>query len=231
MSELESPIPRRERRAYRRPLPLPAMKIVPAGNPSLPTFVALMLMITTFMIVLTSISLHENTRLEELLSGVKQAFARAGGALEATDARKEGTLLQKAARGFRAALPMSESAGESGGSSLILTLPVAAALDTTRRQLTAEMERGIEALAASLADLPAETGYEIELRFADEAVSAEFAGVLAQAAVGRGIAPRHLFIGNASGDKEHLHLLVKLVPIAGDFVEQLPPAGQAGERP
>ena len=43
MSELEAPISRPERRARQRSLPLPEMKFVPAGNPSLPTFVGLML--------------------------------------------------------------------------------------------------------------------------------------------------------------------------------------------
>jgi predicted RNA-binding Zn-ribbon protein involved in translation (DUF1610 family) len=59
-----------------------------------------------------------------------------------------------------------------------------------------------------------------ELRFGDEILSAEYAGILAQAAVNRGLAPARLFIGNAlsdaeSAEKDMLHLIVKLEPAAG----------------
>uniref|UniRef100_UPI0035ADA4F9 hypothetical protein n=1 Tax=Dongia sp. TaxID=1977262 RepID=UPI0035ADA4F9 len=106
MSELEPPVPRKERRAHKRPLPLPQPKFVPAGNPSLPTFVSLMLMITTFMIVLTSISLHENSRMHQLLGSVKQTFAL--GNADKTPEQVAQDALGAAAGGFRTALPMAE---------------------------------------------------------------------------------------------------------------------------
>ncbi|WP_374652390.1 hypothetical protein [Dongia sp.] len=219
MSELEPPVPRKERRARKRPLPLPEVKFVPAGNPSLPTFVSLMLMITTFMIVLTSISLHENTRMHELLSGVKQTFALSG-AGSATE-KTEGEILGAAAKGFRTALPMAEVETESGGNSLRLALPVSVALDTTTQAATTQMEEGFAALAAALDRLPAETGYEIELRFADAVLAAGFAGILGQAAMNRGIDPKRLFIGNGPGDQDQLNLFVKLAPPPADFVQPL----------
>lgn len=214
MAEFEPPLPRKERRAHRRPLPLPEVKFVPAGNPSLPTFVSLMLMITTFMIVLTSISLHENSRMRALITGVKQTFALSAGD-GAADEKSNVETLGAAAKGFRAALPMTEVAGESGGSHLILTLPIALSIDTTTRQPTTEMEDGLAALAAALGKLPQETAYEVELRFGDDALSGDFAGALAQAAINRGLAPARLFIGNAMGDKDILSLIVKLTPLAG----------------
>ncbi len=218
MSELEPPVPRKERRAHKRPLPLPEVKFVPAGNPSLPTFVSLMLMITTFMIVLTSISLHENSRMRALITGVKQTFALTAGNGQSAEAGNAETL-GAAAKGFRTALPMTEVAGESGGNRLILKLPFAVALDTTTKQATAEMENALAALAAALDKLPPDTGYEVELRFGDAELSDAYASALAQAAGNRGLAPARLFIGNLSGDKESLSLLVKLSPQAGTAPE------------
>ncbi len=214
MSELEPPVPRKERRAHKRPLPLPEVKFVPAGNPSLPTFVSLMLMITTFMIVLTSISLHENTRMHELMSGVKATFA-----LGKEDQRpSEGEILGAAAAGFRAALPLAEVAGESGGNNLVLTLPITSAIDTTGKATTRELEDGLAALAKALVNLPQDTGYEVELRFADRDFSNEYAGVLAAAAMNRGVPPARFFIGNGAGDKANITLLLKLAPPQPDFV-------------
>jgi len=222
MSELEPPLPRKERRAHRRPLPLPEVKFVPAGNPSLPTFVSLMLMITTFMIVLTSISLHENTRMHELLSGVKETFAL-GEAAKPT--QSVGEILGSAAKGFQASLPMAEVNGATGGESLRLIVPIAVALDTTQKQVTPEMEKALTALVAGLSALPRDTGYEIELRFADEALSTDYAAILAQAAMNRGLAPARTLIGtdlSGAGKPDELALLVRLTLPTADFVEKLP---------
>ncbi len=227
MSELEAPIQRPERRARQRSLPLPEMKFVPAGNPSLPTFVGLMLMITTFMIVLTSISLHENSRMHELLSSVKDTFAL-GPATAPT--KSVGEILQSAAKGFQASLPMTKVTTASGGDSLRLIIPIVIALDTTRKQATVEMEKALTALVTGLNDLPRDTGYEIELRFADDALSADYAGILAQTAMNRGLAPARTVIGNesASGDDikaDALTLLVRLTLPNTDFVQKLPAQG------
>lgn len=227
MSELEAPISRPERRARQRSLPLPEMKFVPAGNPSLPTFVGLMLMITTFMIVLTSISLHENSRMHKLLSSVKDTFALGPAA---TPTKSVGEILDSAAKGFQASLPMAKVTGASGGDSLRLVIPVTIALDTTRKQATVEMEKALTALVTGLNDLPRDTNYEIELRFADAALSTEYAGILAQAAMNRGLAPARTIIGNEAANDDDakpdaLALLVRLTLPTADFVQKLPAQG------
>jgi hypothetical protein len=53
-----------------RPAPL-------SGNPSLPTFVGLMVLILTFFIVLTSISLHDQTKSKVAIASVQEAFGNA----------------------------------------------------------------------------------------------------------------------------------------------------------
>jgi hypothetical protein len=62
-----------------RPAPL-------SGNPSLPTFVGLMVLILTFFIVLTSISLHDQTKSKVAIASVQEAF---GNAVTTEDVAKE----------------------------------------------------------------------------------------------------------------------------------------------
>lgn len=220
MSQLELPVNRPERRAKQRPLPLPEVKFVPAGNPSLPTFVSLMLMITTFMIVLTSISLHENTRMHELLSGVQETFSATP---KATPIKSPSEILGAAAQGFQASLPMAKVTGASGGESLRLVIPIAVALDTTQKQVTPEMQNALGALVKGLGMLPKDTDYDVELRFADATLSAQYANMLAQAAMNRGLTHTRMMIGNvvpqeAEATPDELSVLVELTLPATDFV-------------
>uniref|UniRef100_UPI0035B2915B hypothetical protein n=1 Tax=Dongia sp. TaxID=1977262 RepID=UPI0035B2915B len=114
--------------------------------------------------------------------------------------------------------------GESGGDNLMLAIPVAVAIDTTRGEATREMRDAFSSLTAGLAKLPTEASYEVELRFADPDLSNGYAGALADAALKSGIKPARLFIGNEAGDKETLTLLVTLALPAQDFVAPAPEA-------
>lgn len=220
MSELEPPVPRKERRAHRRPLPLPEVKFVPAGNPSLPTFVSLMLMITTFMIVLTSISLHENTRMRALMSSVREAFAGVPGqAASGSEAGAAGEkLLGQVLTGFKTAVPLAKVDAVAGGDRLELTLPLDAAIDTANQTVTADFDKGMAAMAEALQKKPAELDYEIEIRFDDAALSAANAAAIAASAMKGGIAPSHLALATglvkAELDSGHnLAVLIKLDPV------------------
>lgn len=227
MAELEAPLPRRERRANRRPLPLPEVKFVPAGNPSLPTFVSLMLMITTFMIVLTSISLHENTRMRALMSSVRETFSTARGeasAGTASDIRAK--LLGEAATGFKRSVPLAVIDAAAGGSALVLTVPLSAVLDTTAGAATADFANGMAVLTAALARRPAELAYEVELRFDDPALATAHATALATAAVRAGLDAGHLFVGAGPGMEDNLTILVQLDPPAA--TENPAPADAVG---
>ncbi len=184
---------------------------MPAGNPSLPTFVSLMLMITTFMIVLTSISLHENTRMRALITGVRDTFALTSGE-GAASAEAQSKTLGAVANGFRQAIPLTEVETASGGNRLILTMPISSAIDTTAETATIEFERGLQAMAAALEKRPADLRYELELRFSDGAVASTYAGILATAASAGGIVPAQLFVGTGPGAPETLSLLVRLDP-------------------
>ena len=184
---------------------------MPAGNPSLPTFVSLLLMITTFMIVLTSISLHENTRMRALITGVRDTFALTSGE-GAASAEAQSKTLGAVANGFRQAIPLTEVETASGGNRLILKLPISAVIDTTAETTTVEFEKGLQAMAVALEKRPADLRYELELRFVDSAVAGSFAGILATAAGESGIVPAQLFVGTGPDAPDTLSLLVRLDP-------------------
>ena len=185
---------------------------MPAGNPSLPTFVSLMLMITTFMIVLTSISLHEYTRMRALMSGVRDTFALTSGTARDGEGQTAARILGAAALGFHTSVPLAEVEGPTGGNRVILTMPISTVIDTTTKAATTEFEKGVAALAAALAGRPADLDYELELRFSDGAVADAFASALATTASAGGIDPARLFVGTAPGPRESLSLLVRLDP-------------------
>lgn len=201
-------------------MPLPEVKFVPAGNPSLPTFVSLMLMITTFMIVLTSISLHENTRMRALMSSVNEAFAGVPGAASAgEEAAAKEKLLGQIVTGFKTAVPLANVDAAAGGDRLELTLPLDAVLDTANGIVTSEFDSGMKAMAAALAKKPADVDYDLEIRFDDSALGNAHAAAIAAAAIKGGIAPSHLSLatGLVKADLDSAHnlaVLVKLDPIA-----------------
>lgn len=237
MAELEPPLPRKERRAHKRPLPLPQVNFVPAGNPSLPTFVSLMLMITTFMIVLTSISLHENTRMRALMSSVRDTFAGVPGAARAgTEEAAREQLLGQIVTGFKTAVPLANVDAAAGGDRLELVLPLTAALDTATGAVTADFHAGMKAMAAALGKRPAELDYDLEIRFDDSALGSAHAAALAAAALQGGIAPAHLSLATglvkADLDSPHnLAILVKLDPITAPTGAQAPAAAASAADP
>lgn len=201
---------------------------MPAGNPSLPTFVSLMLMITTFMIVLTSISLHENTRMRAMMSSVREAFAGIPGAAGASEeAAAQEKLLGAAVTGFKTAVPLADIQVTAGGDRLELTLPLPVALDEATGAATPEFESAMKAMAAALAKKPADLEYDLEIRFDDAALSNAHAAAVAAAAIAGGIKPSHLAIatGMVQADLDgghNLAVLVKLDPVAAPL-----PAGTA----
>ena len=62
---------------WRRPVLASAPQVHPSRNPSLPTFAALMTLILTFFIVLTSISLQDKTKSDRAIASVQAAFGNA----------------------------------------------------------------------------------------------------------------------------------------------------------
>lgn len=216
---LEPASPRQlEQRARQslRGVALPEVRFVPAGNPSLPTFVSLMLMITTFMIVLTSISLHENSRLRDVLASVRETFSGEPGNSGTSGAPPTGAeLLGEVATGFAGAIPLAVIQAPSGGIRLTIAVPLDVVLDRKSGAARRDLTNGLHAMAAALGRRPADLDFEVELRLNDPALGEAHAGALAMSATQAGISADRLFIGAGQGSEGNLLVLVRLDPRAG----------------
>lgn len=198
------------------PAPVQALPIAidagfrPSGNPSLPTFVALMLIVTTFMIVLTSISLDDAARLNDLFASMRETFGRSErGAIVAEEAAPTPeNLMRDAASGFRAAVPATLPHVRTGGDNLTLAVPLGAVFagDGVRD----DFADGLEAIAVAFETLPAGMRYQIELRLPEGSVGSHAAGALAEAAVKANLRADSLYLAGAAGMPEELHLRLRL---------------------
>jgi len=60
---------------WKVPVLTPPPSVAPSRNPSLPTFVGLIILILTFFIVLTSISIRDTSKSDAAMASVQQAFS------------------------------------------------------------------------------------------------------------------------------------------------------------
>lgn len=192
-----------------------------SGNPSLPTFVALMLIVTTFMIVLTSISLDDAARMHDLFASMRETFGRTERpAMVSPDAPPAPEdLLKDAASGFRAAVPATLPNVVTGSDNLKLAVPLGAVFagDAVRD----DFADGLEAIADALETLPPGLRYQIELRMPTGKVSSLAAGALADAAVKADLRADSLYLATGFGLADELHLRIRMLTPA---VEPAPPA-------
>ena len=73
--EAEAPASLTQAVRWKVPHLTPPPSVAPARNPSLPTFVGLIILILTFFIVLTSISIKDTSKSDAAMASVQQAFA------------------------------------------------------------------------------------------------------------------------------------------------------------
>lgn len=199
------------------PLPVDA-GFRPSGNPSLPTFVALMLIVTTFMIVLTSISLDDAARMHDLFASMRETFGRTErSAIVSPDtppAPKD--LLRDAASGFRAAVPATLPNVVTGSDNLVMTIPLGAVFTGDGKAIRDDFEDGLEAIADAFATLPPGMRYQIELRLPAGQVAGIAAGALAETAVAADLRADSLFLASGIGMADELRLRVRVIAPAAE---------------
>jgi hypothetical protein len=156
----------------RLPLPLSAPK--PADhvsrNPSLPTFVGLIMLILTFFIVLTSISMNDRKKSDAALQSLQSAFS--GSALVRSD---DGRDAQRAARDIVAGLtdriqslvPLMGGEQSTTARDQVLWLPLNLAFVADSTKLRAEFTPILQELLSAAGKIPARFDYQVELRLCD----------------------------------------------------------------
>lgn len=144
-----------------------------ARNPSLPTFVGLIMLILTFFIVLTSISINDRKKSDAAMASLQDAFSGSA-VLVPSDTGAEA---ERAARDFMDGLTRSIQSlvplmgGETGGTALdqVLWLPASLAFADDGTALLPEFEPVLKELLAATAKIPPRFDHLVELRLCEAA--------------------------------------------------------------
>lgn len=158
-----APIPR-----WTRP-PLAAIKPPSeARNPSLPTFVGLIMLILTFFIVLTSISINDRKKSDAAMTSLQDAFS---GTVETTQ-RAEDADMSIAARDFmrgltgqiQSLIPLMGGKKSSPSEHQVLWLPLSLAFADAATELEPTFPPVLQELLNASEKIPARFDYQVEVR-------------------------------------------------------------------
>ena len=142
-----------------------------AKNPSLPTFVGLLIMILAFFVVLTSISLRDSRKSSAVAISLQQTFA-AGANMPRDAATKAGEESDRAyvkslANQFQAYIPMQAGVAPSGGYEQRLALPMDRIFEPGARDAKPALQDILGQLMSALQRRPQDMDYELEIRLAE----------------------------------------------------------------
>ncbi|HET6157433.1 MAG TPA: flagellar motor protein MotB [Dongiaceae bacterium] len=206
---------------WRVPVMAPPRPASQARNPSLPTFVGLIILILTFFIVLTSISLHDKTKSEAAIASVQEAFS--GNAVTAEDVpvKKD----EEVARDYIAGLThriqslVPLMGGKPGPASdhQVLWLPTDLAFPADSAALAPLFPTVLREVVQSLDGIPQRLTPHIEMRLCatDPSDQLRERAVAIGSALSAEHAPlRQFSIGIASCDPKRIGIAVALAPAA-----------------
>ncbi|HEY1383364.1 MAG TPA: flagellar motor protein MotB [Dongiaceae bacterium] len=202
-----------------------------ARNPSLPTFVGLIILILTFFIVLTSISLHDQHKSEAAIASIQDAFS--GTAVTTADVKKPDD--QQAARDYIAGLtdriqslvPLMGGKPAPASDHQVLWLPVDLAFAPEKATLEPLFPKVLREVVLSLNGIPQRLTPHIEMRLCASAPSdmLRARAIAIGAALASEEAPLQQFsIGIAACDPKQIGIAVALAPALDGRAAQAPAA-------
>jgi hypothetical protein len=200
-------------------------------NPSLPTFVGLIILILTFFIVLTSISMRDRHRSDAAIASLQDAFSGSAARAEGDPAKKD----EEIARDFIAGLTQRIQSliplmgGKKGPVSdhQVLWLPVGLAFSGEDAALAPSFATVLREVVNALRSIPARLAPHIEMRLCTSGAVDQLrarAGAIG-VALSREHAPLDQFsIGVAQCDPKVIGIAVALTPATqtADPKEQAP---------
>lgn len=189
-----------------------------ATNPSLPTFVGLLLMILAFFVVLTSISLRDSKKSNAVAISLAQTFSSSANMPRDAATRDEDSdqaYVQSLAGQFQAYIPMQAGTPPSTGYEQRLRLPMDQIFDAGAPEAKPALLNILGQLMAALQRRPQDMDYELEIRLAEGQLSDldvdRAAGIAA--ALGKLHAPAEKFtIGVLRRDTPGVDIIVRLRP-------------------
>lgn len=205
--------------------------VASSRNPSLPTFVGLIILILTFFIVLTSISIRDEVKSDSAIASVQEAFSGSAVTTEDVPAKKDEEIARAYIEGLTSRIQslVPLMGGKKGPASdhQVLWLPVDLAFTADGAAMTTVFPSVLREIVNSLSGIPRRLTPHIEMRLC----ATEPGDTLRDRAVAIGAAltaekaPLTQFsVGIAACDPKALGIAVALAPAV-----DLPPA-TAGEQ-
>ena len=150
--------------------PAPQVEHV-ARNPSLPTFVGLIMLILTFFIVLSSISINDRKKSEAAMASLQDAFSGVAAPSQAMDTldadRAQRDFVQGLTSKIQSLVPLMGGQSAAAAEDQVLWLPVSLAFSGDSTELLADFTPVLQELLAASGKIPARFDYKVELRLCE----------------------------------------------------------------
>ena len=194
-------------------------KPAPARNPSLPTLVGLLILILCFFVVLTSISMRDQTREQSVMAGLSQAFSKSGLAPDSPAAKEAETrkLLGDLRSTLNAEVPLVKGVAPDTADDYAFNMPRNMVFAEDGTSLASGFPNTLDQAMKALKTGPADFAYEVEVVIsAKQMDSTAIAGATAIAAALRkaGFANDAASVSLQPGDGAVVALTIRLRPNA-----------------
>jgi hypothetical protein len=195
-------------------------------NPSLPTFVGLIILILTFFIVLTSISIRDKTKSDSAIASVQEAFSGNAVTTEDVPEKKDDEIAREYIEGLthriQSLVPLMGGKKGPASDHQVLWLPAELAFSANDAMMAPQFPMVLREVVNSLSGIPQRLTPHIEMRLCATETSNELRAraVAIGAALTAEKAPLKQFsIGIAACDPKAIGIAVALAPTV-----DLPPA-------
>ena len=190
-------------------------------NPSLPTFVGLIILILTFFIVLTSISIRDKTKSDSAIASVQEAFSGNAVTTEDVPERKDDEIAREYIEGLthriQSLVPLMGGKKGPASDHQVLWLPAELAFAADSATMAPQFPTVLREVVNSLAGVPQRLTPHIEMRLCATEPSNQLRdrAVAIGAALAAEKAPLQQFsIGIAACDPKAVGIAVALAPAA-----------------
>lgn len=200
-------------------------------NPSLPTFVGLIILILTFFIVLTSISIRDETKSDSAIASVQEAFSGSAVTAEDVPAKKDEEIARAYIEGLthriQSLIPLMGGKKGPAADHQVLWLPAELAFSADGAAMTTVFPSVLREVVNSLSGIPRRLTPHIEMRLCatEPSDALRDRAVAIGAALSAEKAPLTQFaVGIAACDPKAIGIAVALAPASE------PPPANAGEQ-
>ena len=201
--------------------PVPAAQPSTARNPSLPTLVALFILILTFFIVLTSISMKDQTKSQAAIASLQDAFSGDGVPVDGAPEEKDEEVAQNYIAGLthriQSLVPLMGGKQGPASDRQVLWLPINLVFAGEGDQLAPAFASVVREIVSSLGEVPQRLTPHLEMRLCAPGPSDQLRAraVAIGTALAKERAPLAQFsIGTAQCDPERVGIAIMLTPAA-----------------